>query len=207
MAKTLILYWIEDKKRSVSGWSIGDSMVEDKGVLGFRRGPIRKAIYDIIDKRGTSSSASVSNPGGRKWFVYDATNSLVLSGYKTKKEATEEAHKVNAEFQADPDTKGIVIAVLPRGHQLIKRYAKTHPAWAQREGFSEEIRKGDVGVLTKIITAEDTAGVKHNIPSGIEVKVAEIRVAYISFYTDKAIDGQTYFTAPTFEFNLAFKKR
>ena len=64
----------------------------------------------------------------REWYVYLPVYSLVLSGYATETEAKQEAERVREHI---PER----IEVLPRSHELVKDYARTHPAWAHREGF------------------------------------------------------------------------
>ncbi len=63
-----------------------------------------------------------------RWFVYDATNKLVLCGHHSEATAKEHAHAHSKDLP-----KGTVLAVLPATHRLIKEYARTHPAWRERE--------------------------------------------------------------------------
>ena len=65
----------------------------------------------------------------RNWYVYNERCRIVLSGYSSKSESIEEAIKVKSEVE------GSLPKVLGRNHRLILEYAKTHPAWARREGI------------------------------------------------------------------------
>ncbi|GAI41750.1 unnamed protein product, partial [marine sediment metagenome] len=67
----------------------------------------------------------------KMWFVFDATNKLVLSGYGLKSEALQEAEKVRKEL-IGPDYGRIEVIVLPRNDARVQRYAQTHPCWAER---------------------------------------------------------------------------
>ena len=67
----------------------------------------------------------------RNWYVYDERYKVVLSGYSSKSEAIEEAINVKSE------TEGLLPKVLDRNHRLIRTYAKTHPAFARREGIEK----------------------------------------------------------------------
>lgn len=69
----------------------------------------------------------------REWYIYDYTHEMIISGYATEAEAKEEASRVMAELP------GLKIVVLPRSHELVRRYAETHPAWARREGFTSAL--------------------------------------------------------------------
>jgi hypothetical protein len=68
----------------------------------------------------------------RNWYVYDERYKIVLSGYSSKSEAMEEAIKVRSEVE------GSLPKILGRSHRLILEYAKTHPAWARREGIGTQ---------------------------------------------------------------------
>jgi hypothetical protein len=68
----------------------------------------------------------------RNWYVYDERYKIVLSGYSSKSEAMEEAIKMRSE------TEELLPKVLGRNHRLIQEYAKTHPAWARREGIDTQ---------------------------------------------------------------------
>lgn len=66
----------------------------------------------------------------REWYVYlPPPDKLVLSGYATEAEAEEEAERVRRELRE-------IVEVLPRRNIRIQEYARTHPAWAAREGFA-----------------------------------------------------------------------
>lgn len=66
----------------------------------------------------------------------DVPIGTVLSGYMTEAEAQGEAERVQFEI---PKWRGLVLA-LPRGDERILEYARTHPAWARREGFEGGFR-------------------------------------------------------------------
>jgi hypothetical protein len=67
----------------------------------------------------------------RNWYVYDERYKVVLSGYSSRSEAMEEAIKVRSEAES------LLPKVLGRNHRLIQAYAKTHPAFARREGIEK----------------------------------------------------------------------
>ncbi|MBA7667662.1 hypothetical protein ES703_75759 [subsurface metagenome] len=109
-----------------------------------------------FSSRTQRTELSTSSGGGREWYVYvfpveDIPVGTVLSGYETHGEALTEAERVRREIPSWKD----FIAVFHRSDERIKEYAKTHPAWAKREGFAstssgeQEVREGDVGTLTK----------------------------------------------------------
>lgn len=147
----------------------------------------------------------------REWYVYVPVHRVVLSGYMTESEARDEASRVLKEWpEAAP------FEVLHRSHTDIKEYARTHPAWAEREGFAssspnpssgQEIREGDVGTLAESIMAMDIGGRSHRIPAGVEVKIMEILPSFIKFSTREMIEGNRFFTAIPFLFKDAFRKR
>ena len=145
-------------------------------------------------------------PMRREWYVYVPAYSLVLSGYATEAEARQEAERVGGHI---PER----IEVLPRSHKLIIGYARTHPAWAKREGLAstssggQEAREGDVGTLTKDLLADDMTGETHTIPAGVEVIVQNVYPEFISFWTREIFEDHNLFTAPPLEFRGAFRKR
>ena len=65
----------------------------------------------------------------RRYYVF--VKDVVLSGYETQEEAEKEKERVETEI---PQWKGQV-EVLPREHPKIQQYARTHPAFRQREGI------------------------------------------------------------------------
>ena len=67
----------------------------------------------------------------RNFYLYHTEHKMVLSGWDKREEAEEELRKAEEEI---PSWKGKLI-VLSRDDPQVLEYAKTHPAFAKREGI------------------------------------------------------------------------
>jgi hypothetical protein len=67
----------------------------------------------------------------RNFYLFQTEYNVVLSGWETKEMAEKEKEKVGEEI---PSWKGKLI-VLSRDDPEILEYARTHPAFAKREGL------------------------------------------------------------------------
>jgi hypothetical protein len=67
----------------------------------------------------------------RNFYLFQTEYNVVLSGWETKEMAEKEKEKMEEEI---PSWKGKLI-VLSRDDPEILEYARTHPAFAKREGL------------------------------------------------------------------------
>jgi hypothetical protein len=119
----------------------------------------------------------------REWYVYvppfeDIPAGTVLSGYATEAEAREEAERVQREV---PKWRGLVL-VLPRGDERIKEYARTHPAWAEREGFTGPSYGSPAEVITDDVYIE--------VDGEIVGKMGWMRIALTNRDRGRLMDGR-----------------